>query len=74
MGLSSAEPALESEWHLFNDFLVRKVQKDDALKFSPSWKMPSILAYQVQSANNSVDDSWKENLDTTLLYYDWSIK
>lgn len=36
--------------------------------------MPSILAYQVQSANNSVDDSWKENLDTTLLYYDWSIK
>ncbi len=73
VALSSPTPTSEPAWHLFNDFLVRKIQKTDALHFPPTWKLPSILAYQIASASHTVDSSWKDNLDTTLLYYDWSI-
>ena len=68
------DEADSSSWHLFNDFLVRKVSKEEALLFSSSWKMPSILTFQVSTARHSVDDSWKDRLDTMLLYHDWSIK
>lgn len=72
--MSGHEAQAESGWHLFNDFLVRKVSKEEALHFVPSWKLPSILAYQVKTARNAVDDSWKENLDTSLLYHGFSLK
>ena len=39
----------EPNWHVFNDFLVRPVTRDEALDFSPKWKMPAVLCYQLKS-------------------------
>lgn len=61
----------ESKWHLFNDFLVRPVTREEALRFEPNWKLPSVLAYESVKANHHIDDSWKDNLDTSLLYRTW---
>ncbi|KAF2837605.1 PAB-dependent poly(A)-specific ribonuclease subunit PAN2 [Patellaria atrata CBS 101060] len=69
---SSLDPQVENQWHLFNDFLVRVTSKEEALRFDPSWKLPSVLAYQVKSASHTIDDSWKENLDPSLLYRRWT--
>ena len=69
---SSREPDEEDRWHLFNDFLVRPISKEEALRFEPSWKLPSVLTYQVKTARNKIDDSWKKNLDTSILYRWWS--
>jgi PAB-dependent poly(A)-specific ribonuclease subunit 2 len=71
-GPSSREPDAEDKWHLFNDFLVRPIPKEEALRFEPSWKLPSVLTYQLKSARNKIDDSWKESLDTSILYRWWS--
>ncbi|KAL7770324.1 hypothetical protein CFE70_000257 [Pyrenophora teres f. teres 0-1] len=71
-GPSSREEDAEDRWHLFNDFLVRPIPKEEALRFEPSWKLPSVLAFQVKTARNKIDDSWKENLDTSILYRWWS--
>jgi PAB-dependent poly(A)-specific ribonuclease subunit 2 len=60
-------------WHLFNDFLVSPVDPREALHFNKSWKMPSVIAYQVKSAHGKLDQSWKESLDTTLLHQHYSI-
>lgn len=60
----------ESQWHLFNDFLVRPVKAVEALAFNTAWKLPSIITYQVKVYNNKIDDGWKQNLDTKLLYMD----
>lgn len=67
------EKRIENEWHLFNDFLVRRVTSDEALRFDPTWKLPSILTYQIKSARHVIDDSWKDKLDASLLYHDWSL-
>jgi PAB-dependent poly(A)-specific ribonuclease subunit 2 len=74
VSISSQQPESESQWHLFNDFLVTEVSREEALKFNEAWKMPSVLAYQVKSARHNVDDSWKEALDATLLFHEWSLK
>lgn len=74
VALSSRQPQDEPEWHLFNDFLVRKVDKDEALRFATSWKTPTILAYQYQGASNAIDDSWRDSLDTSCLFMNWSLK
>ena len=58
----------EDGWHLFNDFLVRPTKREEALSFNPAWKLPSVLTFQIKEANNRIDDSWKTNLDTSLLY------
>ncbi|KAM5375702.1 hypothetical protein ACJZ2D_005885 [Fusarium nematophilum] len=60
----------ESQWHLFNDFLVRSVSTEEALTFNTSWKVPSVVAYQVKEANNKIDMDWKKNIDTSILYQD----
>jgi PAB-dependent poly(A)-specific ribonuclease subunit 2 len=60
----------ESQWHLFNDFLVRPIKAEEALTFNTNWKVPSVITYQVKLANNRIDNSWKQNLDTSLLYMD----
>ena len=73
VAISNKESTQENDWHLFNDFLVRKVSEEEALRFSPNWKTPSILAYQVDSARHMIDDSWKTHLDTSALYFDWSM-
>ncbi|KAF1982126.1 PAB-dependent poly(A)-specific ribonuclease subunit PAN2 [Aulographum hederae CBS 113979] len=69
---SSRDVSATSQWHLFNDFLVRSTTQDSALRFDPSWKVPSVLAYQAKAASHAIDDSWKENLDPSLLYRRWS--
>lgn len=67
---SMRSPPPESQWHLFNDFLVRPVSQEEALTFNAAWKLPSVIAYQHKTFNNFIDDSWKHNLDTSLLYQD----
>jgi PAB-dependent poly(A)-specific ribonuclease subunit 2 len=74
VSISAREPQDNNRWHLFNDFLVTEVSQDEALTFTETWKLPSVLAYQVKSARHKVDGSWKNNLDTTLLFHEWSIK
>ncbi|KAH8684695.1 PAB-dependent poly(A)-specific ribonuclease subunit PAN2 [Tricladium varicosporioides] len=67
---SSPTAPSESQWHLFNDFLVRPIKAEEALTFNMSWKVPSVITYQVKAFNNKIDDKWKQNLDTSLLYID----
>ncbi|KAF2635376.1 hypothetical protein P280DRAFT_411570 [Massarina eburnea CBS 473.64] len=69
---SSRDPDAEDKWHLFNDFLVRPIPKEEALRFEPSWKLPAVLTFQSKAARNRIDDSWKEHLDTSILYRWWS--
>jgi PAB-dependent poly(A)-specific ribonuclease subunit 2 len=60
-------------WHLFNDFLVDKVDPREALHFNKSWKMPAVICYQIKTAHGKVDDGWRSSLDTSLLYGSYSI-
>ena len=71
---SHPEPRTESQWHLFNDFVVAPVDQREALDFAPHWKTPVVLIYQVSHARNSIDDSWKKAIDINPLYYDGSMK
>ncbi|KAI4168471.1 MAG: hypothetical protein LQ343_006358 [Gyalolechia ehrenbergii] len=73
VAISSREAQAEPQWHLFNDFLVRKIDKDEALRFATTWKTPTILAYQYQGASNVIDDTWKSSLDTSCLFMNWSL-
>ncbi|KFA65317.1 hypothetical protein S40285_02673 [Stachybotrys chlorohalonatus IBT 40285] len=69
---SEPEAPGQSQWHLFNDFLVRSVSTEEALTFNASWKVPSVVAFQVKKANNKIDMEWRKNIDTSLLYQDWN--
>ncbi|KAI1978164.1 poly(A)-specific ribonuclease [Ophidiomyces ophidiicola] len=71
--ISAREPTEKSSWHLFNDFLVTEVSKDEVFSFNQTWKSPCTLAYQVSTGRHGLDDSWKNELDTTLLFYEWSL-
>ncbi|CEJ90977.1 Putative Exonuclease-like protein [[Torrubiella] hemipterigena] len=70
--VAHAEPVApgQSQWHIFNDFLVRPVSKEEALTFNMTWKVPSVVAFQIKEANNRVDNSWVDNIDTSILYQD----
>lgn len=61
----------ESNWHVFNDFLVQPIKKEEALDFTPKWKMPSVLCFQLKSSRCLIDNSWKNSIDTWLLYSDF---
>jgi PAB-dependent poly(A)-specific ribonuclease subunit 2 len=74
VAVSAREADEQSRWHLFNDFLVTKVDRDEVFTFNQPWKLPCVLSYQVKNARHGVDDSWKDELDTTLLFYEWSMK
>lgn len=67
---SQPDPPMESQWHLFNDFLVHAVKTEEALTFHPTWKLPSVIAFQDKKYVNKIDHSWKQHLNTTLLYND----
>lgn len=43
---------------------------EEALSFNAKWKMPSVLTYQTKEANNKIDATWKNNIDTSLLFAD----
>lgn len=70
VGHAEQEAPAQSQWHLFNDFLVRCVSTEEALTFNTSWKVPSVVSFQVKEANNKIDSTWKEQLDTSILYHD----
>ncbi|WEW58180.1 poly(A)-specific ribonuclease [Emydomyces testavorans] len=70
--ISACEPTKQSSWHLFNDFLVTEVSKEEVFSFSQPWKSPCTLAYQISTGRHGLDDSWKNELDTTLLFYECS--
>jgi len=70
VGHAEPTPPDESQWHLFNDFLVSPVSTREALSFNTTWKTPSVIVYQVKAANNRVDTAWKAQLDTSVLYLD----
>jgi PAB-dependent poly(A)-specific ribonuclease subunit 2 len=57
---------------LFNDFLVTQCSTTEALRFDPNWKIPSIICYQLKAVSHIIDNSWKNTLDTSLLYKKWS--
>ena len=61
------------DWHLFNDFLVSPVEPREAVHFNKTWKMPGVVCYQVKSGHGKIDNSWKQTLDTTLLFQQYSI-
>jgi len=71
---SSPNPTTNDQWHLFNDFLVTPITKEEALRFDPAWKLPSVITYQLKTFSHAVDESWKNNLDTSILYKRWSPK
>ena len=74
VSISSRRPEERSRWHLFNDFLVTEVDREEALRFNGLWKSPCVLAFQVRNARHAMDDMWKNMLDTTLLFREWSMK
>ncbi|GAB7329119.1 hypothetical protein MBLNU13_g00950t2 [Cladosporium sp. NU13] len=66
--LSELEVQQEEDWHLFNDFMVRKVGAEDGLGFDARWKLPAVVTYQVKSMSHAIDNSWKSHIDTRVLY------
>ena len=62
-----------NNWHLFNDFLVRKVDKQEALRFAPSWKTPVVLSYQMKTYRHAIDDTWQSSPDISCLYNEGSL-
>ena len=74
VSISSRHREERNRWHLFNDFLVTEVDREEALGFSRAWKAPCVLAFQVKNARHAIDDMWKRVLDTTLLFREWSMK
>lgn len=73
VSVSSRQPTSDTKWHLFNDFLVTEVDSEEALRFNQAWKSPCVLAYQIREARHCVDDSWKDTLNTSLLFREWSM-
>jgi PAB-dependent poly(A)-specific ribonuclease subunit 2 len=66
--LSEPEVQHSEDWHLFNDFMVRKVGAEDGLGFDARWKLPAIVTYQVKTMSHDIDSSWKSKIDTRVLY------
>ena len=57
---------------MFNDFSVYPISREEALDFSPTWKMPAIICFQRKAENNIIDNSWREHLDTTILHFEYT--
>ncbi|KAI6868491.1 hypothetical protein KC318_g19308, partial [Hortaea werneckii] len=68
VSIGEPEPAQSPNWHLVNDFLVRPIPEDEALHFDARWRLPSVIMYQAKSKSHILDDSWKRELDTSVLY------
>ncbi|KAI5807921.1 PAB-dependent poly(A)-specific ribonuclease subunit PAN2 [Peziza echinospora] len=71
VALSQAENRDQARWHLFNDFSVHPISKDEALDFTPLWKMPSIICFQKKAEQNIIDNSWRNHLDTSVLHMEY---
>ena len=66
--VADPNPGQSPNWHLVNDFLVRPIAEEEALHFDGRWKVPSTITYQAKSKSHILDDSWKAELDTSVLY------
>ena len=66
--LSDPDPSQRERWHLFNDFMVRPVSTQEALHFDARWKLPSIITYQAKRVSHDIDDEWKSEIDTSILF------
>ncbi|KAI5304121.1 poly(A)-specific ribonuclease [Ascosphaera pollenicola] len=73
VSIASKQPDPKNRWYLFNDFLVTEVQREEALGFQHMWKTPCTLSYQVKNARHVVDDTWKDALDSSLLFFEYSL-
>jgi len=71
VALSQFKNRDQSRWHLFNDFSVYPISRDEALDFSPTWKMPSVICFQRKAEGNIFENSWREHMDTSLLHYEY---
>lgn len=63
---TGAQTRAKPDWHLFNDFLVRRCSSIAALSF-PAWKRPAILSYQLDRPMLVLDNAWAQKLDTSIL-------
>ncbi len=68
VSVSDPDPSMKDNWHLFNDFMVRPVSAQEALHFDSRWKLPSVIAYQAKGVSHHLDESWKDRIDTSVLY------
>lgn len=50
---------------------MKQVSAAEALTFNTRWKMPSMLVYQLKTANNKLDSEWVKNIDTSVLHIDF---
>jgi PAB-dependent poly(A)-specific ribonuclease subunit 2 len=64
---SSRDVNAVDDWHIFNDFLVQPIPKEEALRFD-NWKTPSVLAFQLKTMSHKIDDRWKDQMDTSILH------
>jgi PAB-dependent poly(A)-specific ribonuclease subunit 2 len=68
VGVSDSNPTRRENWHLFNDFMVRPIAAPEALHFDSRWKLPSVITYQAKQMSNYIDNSWKAQIDTSILF------
>ena len=68
VGVSNPEPERRENWHLFNDFMVRPISVQEALHFDSRWKLPSIITYQTKQMSHLIDNTWKSQIDTSILF------
>ncbi|KAK5167002.1 poly(A)-specific ribonuclease [Saxophila tyrrhenica] len=68
VSVADPEPTKRDNWHLFNDFMVRPVSAQEALYFDARWKLPSVISYQAKGVSHHLDESWKDRIDTSVLY------
>ncbi|KAI5296428.1 poly(A)-specific ribonuclease [Ascosphaera acerosa] len=73
VSISSRQAEPKNRWHLFNDFLVTEVPRDEALNFQHLWKTPCTFTYQIKKARHAIDDTWKDALDPSLLFFEYSL-
>ena len=63
----------DQDWYIFNDFSVNQISDEELLRFDLNWKTPAVVAYQlVTPLRPRLDDSWKEKIDSELLYQLWN--
>nr|XP_018265891.1 PAB-dependent poly(A)-specific ribonuclease subunit PAN2 [Kwoniella dejecticola CBS 10117]OBR88049.1 PAB-dependent poly(A)-specific ribonuclease subunit PAN2 [Kwoniella dejecticola CBS 10117] len=66
--------ATESNWIMFNDFLVRQVTEDEVFTFPGQWKVPSVIILQRIDTDSLLDLSGlPKSIDPSVLLKDVSI-
>ncbi|KAL6714377.1 poly(A)-specific ribonuclease [Lecanora helva] len=73
VAVSREEPQQQSQWQLFNDFMVGPVSQREAVNFEAPWKAPVLLAYQRVEGRHNIDHTWKKHLHISSLYYNGSM-